>query len=641
MPWVSLNYSSPVLSRCLTAALIVFWLSVLGSDHHIDHRKSRNDGYPAENEALMHRRDNLSGGLPDVNAEEQRAERYAIFIFKNTSLQYTLRGKPLSEMVDEIKSPTLPELEDPDKDTTAEGVNIILTYTVQDVNALDLSVPAAAITRKPPAFDIAPGYDILISWLASPKVAVLVKHPLLHAQWNESQDLAYCGPIYDAFLAGAWYASGSPSEIKDPWRQAYTAATMLYTLSRNYAEIRDRLRVLGRWPPSGSPVPLQVKCDINLVNVGNLRRKDNTYDCQQDYIESIPAIGALPAEISSPDWASLTTTENLALITIGGGADSKGVWWFGKKPESSLSRYLGQTLLGIDNFECSLESKCKISLDCRLIGPRKAVGLGYSGEILPSGWGYLVLKSLMNINDQLYNHYSGIKDAGIRAILDNFNIDKFYPNRDQQFDIRNALLGLGTGLAIAGGFAPKLGPVLGPGSAILPAIGGFMGNRIAELSNPIVAQQTFAPRLEEIYNDYVFALNNATTTLFQGDQIRGKDISTMMGNGSWVRTSTLTPVSIIQEQLKAEILSRSIDALWKTPPVDKLWVLFVDLKDVEGSTANCALDMQGWRNFSYCGDGGIYYAYRYVEGGHLTGHVDYPYGTTSLADFDLDMKVSV
>lgn len=80
-----------------------------------------------------------------------------------------------------------------------------------------------------------------------------------------------------------------------------------------------------------------------------------------------------------------------------------------------------------------------------------------------------------NTNDQLYNQYGAIKGASIRAIAKSYVIDKFYPEVNQHFSLRNVLLGLGTSYSLTGGFVPSIAPVVAGAGAVLPQLEACWG----------------------------------------------------------------------------------------------------------------------------------------------------------------------
>ncbi|KAI9764465.1 MAG: hypothetical protein M1835_007564 [Candelina submexicana] len=102
-----------------------------------------------------------------------------------------------------------------------------------------------------------------------------------------------------------------------------------------------------------------------------------------------------------------------------------------------------------------------------------------------------------------------------------------------------------------------------------------------------------------------------------------------MANGAWVDRSALSKIAYLQEQIFNEITSRAIDGLWKTPTSNKMWVLYVDLGDDHNQT-KCKNDPSGPPTLKHCGDGGVYYAYNFVEKGDLIGHRDYPWGADKM-----------
>ena len=69
-----------------------------------------------------------------------------------------------------------------------------------------------------------------------------------------------------------------------------------------------------------------------------------------------------------------------------------------------------------------------------------------------------------------------------------------------------------------------------------------------------------------------------------------------------------------------------------------MWVLFNDLQD-DANHSKCDQHVDGPQTMKYCGDGGVYYAYNYIEDGDLVGHVDYPWGADRLGERDIDPKV--
>ena len=263
--------------------------------------------------------------------------------------------------------------------------------------------------------------------------------------------------------------------------------------------------------------------------------------------------------------------------------------------------------------------------------------------VVRSVWGFFALSALQIINQQLSNQYVAIKGAlGILA-LTTFSIGDFFPKPDARFNIVNALSGLGTILSVVSGFVPIIGPGLAATGSILPAVGGFLGTAAASRFDPLVGQKEFAPKVIALYNSYVGALEEAGATLFQGGTVQtpngGFNITDMMAGVAWVNSSSLTRLRDLETNLTTEILSRSIDALWKTPPSNKMWVLFVDLDDDPQNAAKCLADPSGPQDSKYCADRGIYYTYNYIESGDKRRYVGYPWGGNLLPKLDINLTV--
>lgn len=103
----------------------------------------------------------------------------------------------------------------------------------------------------------------------------------------------------------------------------------------------------------------------------------------------------------------------------------------------------------------------------------------------------------------------------------------------------------------------------------------------------------------------------------------------------------LSRITYVQEQLFYEIISRAINGLWKTPTSNKMWVLYVDLDDNEDKD-KCINDTSGPSSLKYCGDGGVYYAYNFIETGDYGGYRDYPWGADKMKfNLGIDPAVSL
>ncbi|KAL8869433.1 MAG: hypothetical protein Q9174_004273, partial [Haloplaca sp. 1 TL-2023] len=225
------------------------------------------------------------------------------------------------------------------------------------------------------------------------------------------------------------------------------------------------------------------------------------------------------------------------------------------------------------------------------------------------------ITALKNINRQLTNQYIALKGAAIGATLRTFSIQDFYPQPDKQFPLLDLLQGLTSAFALLSGFVPGAGGLaFSTGSATVGAIGAYLGRYIGDSTSASVPQEQYTDAVESIYGSLVNGLDDVATALFNGSTVYGDfNILQMMEGGAWLDTSALQRVSDLEEKLKIEIISRSINALWKTPTSNKIFVTFVDLGETPNSTAICAQDNTGPQSLKYCADGGVYYTHNPIE----------------------------
>lgn len=264
--------------------------------------------------------------------------------------------------------------------------------------------------------------------------------------------------------------------------------------------------------------------------------------------------------------------------------------------------------------------------------------LSPSNQIHPTIWAYLALVSLKNINTQLSNIYIGLKGSAILATLRTFTIQEFFP-QPKSFDIGDLFGAYASVFSFFAGFVPGVGEGAEVGAdavAAVAAVGNFLARRAAT-ANPStlrqVSQEVFADSIGVIYQSMINGLDNITDTLFSGSNIGNFTIVDMMAHGAWVENTALQRVSNIEESFRIELISRSIDRLWKTLTSNKMFVLFVE-------TADCDADTTGPPNLKYCGDGGVYYAYNFIEGGKGVGYLGYPWSADKMRDrLNINSKV--
>ncbi|KAI9764466.1 MAG: hypothetical protein M1835_007565 [Candelina submexicana] len=203
------------------------------------------------------------------------------------------------------------------------------------------------------------------------------------------------------------------------------------------------------------------------------------------------------------------TTEDNLMQFVHGGVDSDGI---GHKAlgNASLSSRLREVFLEAYPSNCTLESPCEPPQDCKQVGTRFTASP--SKPIRRSTWAYLVLISIANINQQLFNQFEALQSAAIEGSLAGFNIDDYFPKPGKHLALKNLITGLSTVLAAVSGFIPFLGPGLGAfevGGATLGTLGAVasgagtyfdrsLQNNI-DRSDPNVAQKRFAPTVRQIF----------------------------------------------------------------------------------------------------------------------------------------------
>ena len=322
--------------------------------------------------------------------------------------------------------------------------------------------------------------------------------------------------------------------------------------------------------------------------------------------------------------------------------DTNDVWWPQRREPFSVA--VGRQMLGQEDFVCTLEVPCKPALQCYDIGSHLAQGLGLRGDVVPCDWCFWMVAAMANINQQLSNQYVGIKGAAIEGTLRTFKIRDFWPQTKRHLNLLDALSGIAGVLTVISGFLPALsGAALGQGANAVSNIGTFLSR--SSLTNPAgvnVPQEEYADAVAVVYADLISGLDTVTEMLFNGSSINnGFTIVDMMKGGAWVASDTLESVQDIETYLAIEIISRSINEIWKIPTHNKIFTIFSDLGDATNSTTKCQADFSGPPTMKYCADGGVYYTYNFIEDGDEDGHLSYPWGADKLqAEVNIDPQVN-
>lgn len=342
--------------------------------------------------------------------------------------------------------------------------------------------------------------------------------------------------------------------------------------------------------------------------------------------------------LNEATWAELEVDDYFPVL-LQGGSDQDGILWRGALAEETFSDAVNRQLLNLAGTRCSIEAPCLPALDCSKIGSWTAIALGSQFIPLSIPWAFLAISALKNINQQLLNQYNELKDALESLALDTFSIDDFFPKKGQDFDLLNGLAGLSGIFSILGGLIPYVGPAISAAGTIASGAGTFLSNSVAATTDPLRAQKTFAEKVIALYRQLLNGLDDAVTQLFEGRQIGDSqnsfNITDMMKGGAWVNPKVISKVSDLNAKVRIEVLSRSINALWKTWSSNKMWVLFTDLQDPD--TTKCQADTTGPGDSKYCADGGVDYTYNFVEHDEEGGGVSYPWGAQNLPTLNIPL----
>ncbi len=309
--------------------------------------------------------------------------------------------------------------------------------------------------------------------------------------------------------------------------------------------------------PNGANDPSAWSCLLFLNSVS----RDTISNAQQFSI-----CGAWYYRLNTKNWIDRHTDANLRIaLSPQGGVDSDGVYWEGWKSDETLSESIGRQFWGLIDIQCSLASPCQHELYCDKIGSWTSISLGHARRPRNRDWVLFASAAIKHIDQQLRNQYNQLEHAIESLALDTFSIDEFYPEKDQNPALQDALAGLGGMLAILGGFIPFVRPAISAAGTIASAAGTFLATSVS-LADPLAPQKTFSQEVLRTYKQLLSGFDDAVTRLFRGDSIPDTGpgsftLLDMMNDGAWVNPYVLTSLSQLNEKLRVETLARGINAL--------------------------------------------------------------------------------
>ena len=222
--------------------------------------------------------------------------------------------------------------------------------------------------------------------------------------------------------------------------------------------------------------------------------------------------------LTQRNWIDLMVDSQMQ-VALQGGVDASGVYWEGRRVGETFAETVErQFWASPGNRRCSITTPRVDLPDCSTVGSFTAIALGRTLKPMRIPWVLLATTALANINQQLVNQYSELKDALESLGLDTFTIDDFFPTKDAHLGLQNSLAGLGAVFSILGGFIPVAGPAIAAAGTIASAVGTFLASSVAS-NDPQEAQKAFSTQVLDFRSALLSGLDDAASKLFSGEQI--------------------------------------------------------------------------------------------------------------------------
>ena len=443
----------------------------------------------------------------------------------------------------------------------------------------------------------------------------------------------WCRPFYESFF-GMIAARTDADKKSWAYNSAFNFENFLF---RTYT---DRRR----------PQNPFFSCAINLYPAqGLLAASHIDYRCgtagADPLVPGIPLGSSSNNSEASPNSLTVVGFSEQLDTFKSGGVDGSLVRWPGVgrdlnlyRTRETLTAALGRQMMGLLDYTCNLRNPCRVPLNCDQIGSRTALGI--SGKVYRSTWGYYALITIQNLNQQLSNQFRAVNGAGIRTLLNTLQIKDYWPDPDPRTDLRAGLSNLGNFFAAATGALPAVAQGLTLTGGVVGSFGVTFATNMGDRLDRTQASDRFVPQLTAAYEvmvDTTYSLSNA---LFDDLVIEGGTLSDVLPD--WINGSSLQDLPSLEIELQRALISHALDRLWKTPPYNKMWVLYVNQEKAE---VRCEDDDSGPVRTRYCDpddEWGVYYLYNFIEKGHdHQGVVGYPWGWDKFDALKLNINVSI
>ncbi|KAK0720232.1 hypothetical protein B0H67DRAFT_180062 [Lasiosphaeris hirsuta] len=294
-------------------------------------------------------------------------------------------------------------------------------------------------------------------------------------------------------------------------------------------------------------------------------------------------------------------------------------WWASQPQSSSFARQLGQSFGDQPTyFECGIdrEASCTIS------------GCDVFLKAEDPLWAYEALVSVINLN----MYFNAIYDGVIAGQLGYTNYipqiaQNFFPPQDTSFPFGDAAPWIIAILTIIFAF-----PILAGETAALVGVGvGALligsATTVTDQLEPlppsnilsVVDMQNYAGVYGESTRNMISDWANST---FQGQKdAAGQTILDYIEGGAFVDPRSIPSSKSIESFYKTQMVSRTINAKWRT---SKVFVMFTTTENVD--------DISGPNQTKYYSeeDRGVYYLYEIHEGSRMTSQLGKPEGLDDL-----------
>ncbi|OCK73645.1 hypothetical protein K432DRAFT_430486 [Lepidopterella palustris CBS 459.81] len=290
-------------------------------------------------------------------------------------------------------------------------------------------------------------------------------------------------------------------------------------------------------------------------------------------------------------------------------------WWqnISSKPHGSFTNELGEVFSGhLSRFECGIGAQSTCT------SPACSV---YENNTSPA-WSYELTLAVVNLNKFFNDLYTGIINgqASYQALVNGTMV--FFP-RKPLFVLGDAAVWTITLLTAL--FAIPATVVNEPAG-----INAFVSAGVYQINNTLqthtITSQLKQNRGLAELSSFAATVGSATLggiELWANSTLSGdtdplkKNILDYLYNGTFVNGTNLPNSTEVELFYKQQIISREINAQWRT------WKIFVMFHKTNNSD-----DTSGPSESRYysAADGGVYYLYFYHEDGILRGHLDKPWG---------------